>query len=102
MPWAKRGVFVLQTVELAILDWMQNTLRCEALDTIVPISARLIANKAGYQFKNEKIDMLVRQLAAQLENQLAQQKKRIEMINPDTAEIEAFHEAFEGDENGVS
>ena len=41
-------------------------------------------------------------LAVQLEKQLAQQKKRIEMINPDTAEIEAFHEAFEGDENGVS
>ena len=42
------------------------------------------------------------QLAAQLEAQLAQQKKRIEMIDPDTAEIEAFREAFEGDENGVS
>ena len=37
------------------------------VETVVPISARLIANKAGYQFKNEKIDMLVRQLAAQLE-----------------------------------
>ena len=37
----KRSVFVLQTVELAILDWMQNTLRCEALDTIVPIITRL-------------------------------------------------------------
>lgn len=42
------------------------------------------------------------QLAAQLEAQLAQQKKRIEIIDPDTAEIEAFREAFEGDENGVS
>ena len=37
------------------------------VETVVPISARLIANKADYQFKNEKIDMLVRQLAAQLE-----------------------------------
>ena len=37
-------------------------------------------------------------LAAQLEAQLAAQKKRIEMIDPDTAEIEVF----EGDENGVS
>ncbi|MBQ2928436.1 MAG: ATP phosphoribosyltransferase [Oscillospiraceae bacterium] len=37
------------------------------VETVVPISARLIANKAGYQFKNEKIDMLVRQLVAQLE-----------------------------------
>ena len=30
------------------------------------------------------------QLHAQLEDLLAQQKKRIEMIDPDTAEIEAF------------
>ena len=37
-------------------------------------------------------------LAAQLKAQLDSQKKRIEMIDPDTAEIEAF----EGDEHGVS
>ena len=37
-------------------------------------------------------------LHAQLEAMLAQQKKRMEMIDPDTAEIEAF----EGNENGVS
>ena len=37
-------------------------------------------------------------LHAQLEGLLAQQKKRIEMIDPDTAEIKAF----EGNENGVS
>ena len=37
-------------------------------------------------------------LAAQLKAQLDGQKKRIEMIDPDTAEIEAF----EGDEHGVS
>ena len=37
-------------------------------------------------------------LHAQLEALLAQQKKRIEMIDPDTAEITAF----EGNENGVS
>ena len=37
-------------------------------------------------------------LHAQLEAQLAQQKKRIDMIDPDTAEIKAF----EGNENGVS
>lgn len=37
-------------------------------------------------------------LAAQLEAQLISQMKRIEMIDPDTAEIEAF----EGNENGVS
>jgi len=37
-------------------------------------------------------------LAAQLKAQLDSQKKRIETIDPDTAEIEAF----EGDEHGVS
>ena len=37
-------------------------------------------------------------LAAQLSTQLEEQKKRIEMIDPDTAEIETF----EGDEHGVS
>lgn len=31
-------------------------------------------------------------LAAQLEEKLASQKQRIEMIDPDTAEIEAFEE----------
>ena len=31
-------------------------------------------------------------LAAQLEEQLAQQRRRIEMIDPDTAEIEPFEE----------
>ena len=39
-----------------------------------------------------------RVLAAQLSAQLEEQKKRIEMIDPDTAEIETF----EGDEHGVS
>ena len=37
------------------------------METIVPISARLIANKASYKFKNERIDTLVQQVAAQLE-----------------------------------
>ena len=37
-------------------------------------------------------------LAAQLSAQLEEQKKRIEMIDPDTAEIETFEER----ENGVS
>lgn len=37
-------------------------------------------------------------LAAQLSAQLEEQKKRIEMIDPDTVEIETF----EGDEHGVS
>ena len=36
-------------------------------DTVVPISARLISNKSSYKFKKEKIDLLLRELAAQLE-----------------------------------
>ena len=39
----------------------------DVLETVVPISARLVANKAAYQFQGDKIDTLVRQLAAQLE-----------------------------------
>ncbi len=37
------------------------------IETIVPISARLIANKASYQFKDETIERLVRELARQTE-----------------------------------
>ncbi|MBQ8358438.1 MAG: ATP phosphoribosyltransferase [Oscillospiraceae bacterium] len=36
-------------------------------ETIVPISARLIANKASYQFKDEMIERLVKSIAQQLE-----------------------------------
>ena len=39
----------------------------EVRETVVPISARLIANKAAYQFKGTQIDMLVRSISAQLE-----------------------------------
>ena len=39
----------------------------EVIETIVPISARLIANKAGYQFKSKKVMALVEQLSAQME-----------------------------------
>ena len=39
----------------------------EVIETIVPISARLIANKAGYQFKSEKVVQLVQRMAAQME-----------------------------------
>ena len=39
------------------------------VETVVPISARLIANKAGYQFKGEQIDVLVQHMAAQLEEE---------------------------------
>ena len=37
------------------------------METIVPISARLIANKASYKFKNEIINTIVQQMAKQLE-----------------------------------
>ena len=36
-------------------------------DTIVPISARLIANKASYKFKGTEIDIILRSMNAQLE-----------------------------------
>ncbi len=36
-------------------------------ETIVPISARLIANRAGFKFKNEAIETVLRELAAQTE-----------------------------------
>ena len=37
------------------------------IDTIVPISARLIANKASYQFRTEQISKIMREMAAQTE-----------------------------------
>ena len=40
----------------------------EVISTIVPISARLIANKSSYKFKSEKIDRLVKALASQKED----------------------------------
>lgn len=36
-------------------------------ETIVPISARLIANRASFKFKNEAIETVLRELAAQTE-----------------------------------
>ena len=39
----------------------------EVKETVVPISARLIANKASYQFKNKKLEELLRQITAQME-----------------------------------
>ena len=36
-------------------------------DTIVPISARLIANKASYKFKGEQIDTILQSMAKQME-----------------------------------
>ena len=36
-------------------------------DTIVPISARLISNKASYKFKGSQIDQIIRSMNAQME-----------------------------------
>ena len=37
------------------------------VETIVPISARLISNKASYQFRTEQIERIMREMAAQME-----------------------------------
>ena len=42
----------------------------EVVETIVPISARLIANKASYQFETEKISAIRQALAQRLEMKL--------------------------------
>lgn len=39
----------------------------EVFETIVPISARLIANKAGFKFKSEQIESIVRSIKEQME-----------------------------------
>jgi len=39
------------------------------VDTIVPISARLIANKASYQFRTAQIQKIMREMASQLEEE---------------------------------
>ena len=39
----------------------------EVRETIVPISARLIANKTGFRFKSEQIEKITKELAAQTE-----------------------------------
>ncbi len=38
----------------------------EVLETIVPISARLIANKASFKFKNEQIEKILKSLGGQV------------------------------------
>ena len=40
----------------------------EVIDTIVPISARLIANKSAFQFKRARIEQIQSSLKAQVEN----------------------------------
>ena len=39
----------------------------EVIEDVVPISARLIANKAGFKFKSKPIEKIVKSLMAQLE-----------------------------------
>ena len=39
----------------------------EVIETIVPISARLVANKTSYQFKSKKVTQLMSRLATQME-----------------------------------
>ena len=41
--------------------------KLEVVETIVPISARLIANKSGFRFKNAAITKLMERMAEQLE-----------------------------------
>ena len=41
----------------------------EVVETIVDISARLIANKANFKFKNEPIERLIASLSQQTEEQ---------------------------------
>ncbi len=40
----------------------------EVLEEIVPISARLIANKANFKFKNEQIEKLLKSMTCQMED----------------------------------
>ena len=42
----------------------------EVIETVVPISARLIANKASFKFKNQPIEAIVKSLASQTEEAL--------------------------------
>ena len=41
----------------------------EVLEEIVPISARLIANKASFKFKNEQIEKILKSMTCQMEDQ---------------------------------
>ena len=40
----------------------------EVFETVVPISARLIANKSGYRFKNEQIQKIVTAISQEMQN----------------------------------
>ena len=55
--------FIMGALALVLVDIVETgaTLRenhLEVIETIVPISARLIANKSGFKFKREPIERL--------------------------------------------
>ena len=47
----------------------------EPIETIVPISARLIANKSGFKFKTEAIEAIAAGIAAQVAEKQAAKKE---------------------------
>jgi len=49
----------------------------EVIETVVPISARLIANKAGFKFKTEAIQKLCSELSEQVEAAEAEKNRRM-------------------------
>ena len=69
----------------------------EGMQTLERLTARLAEEELPLEEAISLYEQGVK-LHAQLEETLAAQQKRIEMIDPDTAEIEAF----EGNEHDVS
>lgn len=41
----------------------------EVIETVIPISARLIANKSGFKFKSQQIESLIESLSEQIQSQ---------------------------------
>lgn len=65
----------------------------------------MIAKLGGTELPLEESIALYEQgmaLAVQLEKELAAKRRRIEMIDPETGEIETFTESIEEQTNGVS
>ena len=63
-PIVELGDVIVDIVETGT-TLKENNL--EVIETIVPISARLISNKVSYQFKSEKILQLMQQISALME-----------------------------------
>jgi len=55
---------IVDIVETGTTLKENNLVVCE---TIVPISARLIANKASYQFRTEQIQKIMKEMSSQME-----------------------------------